>query len=44
MKFMPERRILAGVDALDARENNAPGVVVPTPILPPEFKTNFAPV
>ena len=44
MKFMPERRIEEGVDAEDARENNAPGVVEPIPMLPPEFNTNRAPV
>ena len=33
-----------GVDAVDAKENNAPGVVEPIPMLPPEFKTNFAAV
>ena len=44
MKFKPERRMDAGVDADEARENKAPGVVVPMPMLPPELSTNRAPV
>ena len=44
MVLMPERRMEEGVDAEDAKENKAPRVVEPIPMLPPEFKTNFAPV
>ena len=44
MVLIPESRIEDGVDAVEARERSAPGVVVPIPMLPPEFKTNFAPV
>ena len=44
MVLIPESSMDEGVDALDARENNAPGVVVPMPMLPPELSTNFAPV
>ena len=43
MVFIPESRKEEGVIDEDAREKSAPGVVVPMPMLPPEFRTNFAP-
>ena len=44
MVLMPESRMDEGVEADDAREKSAPGLVVPIPMLPPEFSTNLAPV
>ena len=44
MVLIPERSMEDGVDAVDAKENNAPGVVEPIPMLPLELRTNFAPV
>ena len=34
MKFMPERRMFAGLDVVAASEKSAPGLVVPRPKYP----------